>query len=314
MTFARRSLARFPFSKSSSLRGRRPSRARQPSLGPGRRTRSGCCSRPRWSAANAAGSAAGDGDSDFSGVSSVLASRRWLRRIRLRPTSAPSGTRLVFASDTTDLVGSLGGTNGSSNVYVRDTATGQTILVSATPGGQPGNGDSDDPVISPDGRYVAFLGPATQLSPRFNASSDDLTDPSTALPLRHATSRRARPRCSTRRPDGQASDGGGTGVFVFSPDSQSLRLHRHLGRPDDRAGRSQLELRRVLSGLGPVEPAAVRVCPGPRGTDHRAGKRLDGGSGLRRQTRSIPATRRASSSFSPDSHSLVFASGTPRPT
>ena len=132
MRFARRSLALFPFSMSSSRRGHaRPSRSRRPSLGLER-----CEERMLLStalvSANAAGSAAGNGNSDFSGVSSVGDSP-------LAPPPSPQtnlsadGTRLVFASDTTDLVGSLGGTNGSSNVYVRDTATGQTTLVSADP-------------------------------------------------------------------------------------------------------------------------------------------------------------------------------------
>ena len=231
--------------------------------------------------ANAAGSAAGDGDSDFSGVSSVGESP-------LAPPFASdqpqrSDTRLVFASDTTDLVGSLGGTNGSSNVYVRETATGQTILVSATPGGQPGNGDSDDPVISPDGRYVAFLSQATNSSTVTRRATTSRIRQPPYLYVR--TSRRARPRCSTRRPRARrptvAVPGSSSSARTASRSPSSTP-----GRPDDRAGRSQLELRRVLSGLGPVEPAAVRVCPGPRGTDHRAGKRLDGGSGSP-STRSI---------------------------
>ena len=55
-------------------------------------------------------------------------------------------------------------TNQASDVFVRDSTTGQTSLVSATPDGQPGNGDSFDPAISPNGRYVAFVSLATNLT------------------------------------------------------------------------------------------------------------------------------------------------------
>ena len=303
MTFARRSLALFPFSMSSSRRGRRPSRARQPSLGPER-----CEERVLLStalvSANAAGSAAGNGNSDFSGVSSVGESP-------LAPPQSPQtnlsadGTRLVFASDTTDLVGSLGGTNGSSNVYVRDTATGQTTLVSATPGGQPGNGDSDDPVISPDGRYVAFLSQATNLS-TVDASSDDLTDSSTAY-LYVRDLQTGTTTLLDQTPYGQASDGGGTGVFVFSPDSQSLAF---IDTSDDLT-------------TAPVDPSSSSGSSSP-GWGSSTQPQYVYVRDLAAQTTSLVSVSMAGAAsavnsvnpsdtssqlvFSPDSQSLVFAS------
>ena len=59
----------------------------------------------------------------------------------------------------------------ATHVYVRDMQTNETILVSrqsAADGGVPGNGPSNRPVVSADGRFVAFSSVATNLS-----SADD---------------------------------------------------------------------------------------------------------------------------------------------
>src|SRR5262249_21233034 len=87
------------------------------------------------------------------------------------------GKFLVFQSDATDLVAGVYDSNKVSDVFVRNLQTGQTQLVSVTPGGKVGNNASFDPIISPDGRYVAFLSTATNLSsvpvgaPNTNGSS-----------------------------------------------------------------------------------------------------------------------------------------------
>jgi Tol biopolymer transport system component len=58
----------------------------------------------------------------------------------------------------------LPGANGHAQVYVRDTHTGTTILVSAVNGTTtPGLDDSFAPSISADGRYVAFASDADNL-------------------------------------------------------------------------------------------------------------------------------------------------------
>jgi len=54
---------------------------------------------------------------------------------------------------------------GQGDVYVRDLGTGQTSLVSATPGHVPGNAASYAAAISADGRYVAFFSDASDLVP-----------------------------------------------------------------------------------------------------------------------------------------------------
>ena len=78
----------------------------------------------------------------------------------------PDGRYVAFVSAADNLV--QGDTNGIPDVFVRDLATATTTLVSV--GAQPGNGfysdvGSDVPVITPDGRYVAFYSTATNLVP-----------------------------------------------------------------------------------------------------------------------------------------------------
>jgi Tol biopolymer transport system component len=50
-----------------------------------------------------------------------------------------------------------------SQVYVHDRATKKTELVSVTPDGKPGRGNSETPSLSADGRFVAFDSQATTL-------------------------------------------------------------------------------------------------------------------------------------------------------
>jgi Tol biopolymer transport system component len=54
-------------------------------------------------------------------------------------------------------------TNDFEDIFVRDTKTGVTELISVSTGGGEANGDSIYPSISDDGRYVAFASAATNL-------------------------------------------------------------------------------------------------------------------------------------------------------
>lgn len=76
------------------------------------------------------------------------------------PASA-DGRYIAFASDADNLV--PGDTNAFRDVFLRDLASGTNFLVSATPSGVPGNGLSSEPMISGDGRYVAFTSSSTNL-------------------------------------------------------------------------------------------------------------------------------------------------------
>jgi Tol biopolymer transport system component len=70
------------------------------------------------------------------------------------------GRFVVFASEATN----LGGTGtASSDIYLRDTLTGTTTLLSHTPGGAQSDGNADLPAISEDGRFVVFQSNASTL-------------------------------------------------------------------------------------------------------------------------------------------------------
>ena len=73
---------------------------------------------------------------------------------------------VAFTSAASNLV--PGGTSGLNNVFVRDLAAGTTSLVSVHLAGVTGNNGaygSGGPVISADGRYVAFSSDASDLVP-----------------------------------------------------------------------------------------------------------------------------------------------------
>ena len=71
------------------------------------------------------------------------------------------GRFVAFRSAATNLV--AGDTNAALDVFVRDRANGTTERVSVATNGTQGNGISQEPSISADGRYVAFQSLATNL-------------------------------------------------------------------------------------------------------------------------------------------------------
>jgi Tol biopolymer transport system component len=82
------------------------------------------------------------------------------------PALSAHGRYVAFQSSTTNLV--RGDTNRLGDVFVHDRRTGRTTRVSVTSTGRQGNGDrtgtgSNAPVISADGRYVAFHSADTNL-------------------------------------------------------------------------------------------------------------------------------------------------------
>ncbi|WP_395677993.1 hypothetical protein [Inquilinus sp.] len=71
------------------------------------------------------------------------------------------GRYVVFQSTATNLVG--GDANGFFDVFMRDTLTGTTTLLSTATGGTQGNNVSSVAAITDDGRYVFFNSTATNL-------------------------------------------------------------------------------------------------------------------------------------------------------
>ena len=64
------------------------------------------------------------------------------------------GRFVAFISEADNLV--AGDVNGQADIFVRDRQTGTTEQVSVSSDEEGGNDSSDDPRISPDGRYVVF--------------------------------------------------------------------------------------------------------------------------------------------------------------
>ncbi|MEN4030122.1 MAG: hypothetical protein PQ975_05955, partial [Methanobacterium sp.] len=77
------------------------------------------------------------------------------------PSISIDGRYIAFSSYASNLV--AGDINGHKDVFVRDRLLNTTTLVSVSSTGEQGNGDSSQPSISADGRYVAFTSYATNL-------------------------------------------------------------------------------------------------------------------------------------------------------
>lgn len=78
------------------------------------------------------------------------------------------GRFVAFASRATDLVS--GDTNGRGDVFVYDRSLGKMVRVSMSPAGTQSNGNSFNPAISADGRFVAFQSLASNLLPESNGN------------------------------------------------------------------------------------------------------------------------------------------------
>lgn len=81
-------------------------------------------------------------------------------------------SNVVFTSTADDLTAN--DTNGTSDVFVRDLTAGTTTLVSVNTNGTSGNGPSSSPVVSTNGRYIAFNSGASDLATNDNNNSTDV--------------------------------------------------------------------------------------------------------------------------------------------
>lgn len=73
-----------------------------------------------------------------------------------------NGRFVLFQSDATDLL--PGDTNAANDIFVRDLQLWTTTLVSVATNGGWGNGASTEPVLTPDGRFAAFISAANNLA------------------------------------------------------------------------------------------------------------------------------------------------------
>jgi hypothetical protein len=127
------------------------------------------------------------------------------------PVISADGRYVAFKSYASDLVAT--DTNGDYDVFVRDLQTGTTTLVSVnSTGTDSGNDESGNPVISADGRYVAFKSYASDLVATDTNGESDVF----AFPLEVDTDADGVPddqdNCpNDYNPDQKDSDGDGIG-------------------------------------------------------------------------------------------------------
>jgi WD40 repeat protein len=81
-----------------------------------------------------------------------------------------SGQLVAFESDATNLPGTL---SPDDQVYLRNTKSQKTSLVSKTSGGSPANDDSEDPAITPNGNIVAFESEGSNLPGAIGNNDDE---------------------------------------------------------------------------------------------------------------------------------------------
>lgn len=77
------------------------------------------------------------------------------------PSISADGRYVAFYSHSSNLVAGDG--NGAADIFVRDRQTGTTSRVNVSSSGAEANNESQQPAISADGRYVAFISSATNL-------------------------------------------------------------------------------------------------------------------------------------------------------
>jgi CSLREA domain-containing protein len=78
------------------------------------------------------------------------------------PAISPDGRYVVFTSASNNLL--PGTTSGAWSIYLRDTLTNTTSLISKAPDGAAPNGQSHHPTISSSGRYIAYQSQATNIA------------------------------------------------------------------------------------------------------------------------------------------------------
>lgn len=88
------------------------------------------------------------------------------------PAISGEARYVAFVSEAQNLVPE--DTNGISDVFLHDIQTGATTRLSVNSLGAQGNGYSDHPTISADGRYVAFVSAASNLIPGDTNNANDI--------------------------------------------------------------------------------------------------------------------------------------------
>lgn len=90
----------------------------------------------------------------------------------IRPFISSDGRFVCFVSTSTNL--SQNDSDWDKDIYMHDSETGETILVSQSMDGNAGNGDSTKPAVSADGQWVVFDSYADNLVPDDTNMHDDI--------------------------------------------------------------------------------------------------------------------------------------------
>ncbi len=103
---------------------------------------------------------------DATGTSTAATLSPWTRdRLSINPLISADGRWVIFESLATNLV-AVADTNKVMDIFARDLVLNKTLLVSINAQGTgTGNGKSELPSITPDGRFVAFVSTSTDLVP-----------------------------------------------------------------------------------------------------------------------------------------------------
>ena len=132
------------------------------------------------------------------------------------PSISDDGRYVVFQSTASDLV--PGDTNGFTDVFLHDRAANTTVRLSVAPNGEQGLIDSDTPVISGDGQFVAFRTGADNFVPGDDNGARDI------VVLDRTTNRFERANVSGSGAEGvdppAPTPGGGSSAPVISPDGR----------------------------------------------------------------------------------------------
>src|SRR5262249_48322550 len=88
------------------------------------------------------------------------------------PDLSGDGHMMVFSSDAPNLV--PGDNNAAADIFLYDWQSDTLKLISVATGGEQANSLSEDPVISSDGRFVAFTSYATNLVPNDTNNEADI--------------------------------------------------------------------------------------------------------------------------------------------
>lgn len=154
------------------------------------------------------------------------------------PDASADGRYVVFASPASNLVDS--DLDGTQDIFLVDAQTAMTELISVDSNEVPANGDSHNPLLSGDGRYVLFFSTST------NLDASHAGGPGLYL--------RDRQSGTTRRIDlDMAGTALGASIGAFSRDGRYAALVRP---SDGQVYRKDLQ---VLDGTGALDEASIII-------------------------------------------------------